>query len=464
VPNILFLTQVLPYPLDAGPKVRAYHMLRHLAGQHRVTLVSFVRPDDRPEYVAHLRGIAAAVHVVPMRRSPLRNLAAGIRGLLNGLPIAIARDDMPEMAALLRRLTADTRFDVIHADQLSMAWWGLLAAYPASSDGHTTASFASFVLRALREPLCLRAPDAPRLLLDEHNAIYRLTERMADEARGPRRWIMRREAAAFRRYEAAMLRAYDAVLTVTTKDRTLLEAIQEAEDSHLPFAICHLQSKLTVIPICIDPETVQPVQRAAQIRNPQSAICNPPTILHLGTMFWPPNVTGVLWFAREVLPLVWRQVAEARFVIVGKNPPAEVQALAADPRITVTGYVADPQPYLAAADAFVVPLFSGGGMRVKILDAWLWGLPIVATPLGAEGIEVRDGENILLAADAPAFAAAVLRLLTDAELNARLRRAGRAWVEQTYSWQAVYPKVDAVYAGLLASKSANQQISKSADE
>jgi glycosyltransferase involved in cell wall biosynthesis len=96
-------------------------------------------------------------------------------------------------------------------------------------------------------------------------------------------------------------------------------------------------------------------------------------------------------------------------------------------------------------------------MRVKILDAWLWGLPIVATPLGAEGIAVRDGENILLAADAPAFAAAVLRLLTDPSLNARLRAAGRAWVEQTYAWQVVYPKVDAVYEKLLAGKSANSK-------
>jgi len=167
-------------------------------------------------------------------------------------------------------------------------------------------------------------------------------------------------------------------------------------------------------------------------------------------MFWPPNVAGVLWFAREVLPLVWRDAPDARFVIVGKNPPAEVQALAADPRIVVTGYVADPLPYLAAADAFVVPLFAGGGMRVKIVDAWLWGLPIVSTPIGAEGIAVQDGENILLAANAAAFAAAVLRLLTDPQLNTQLRAAGRAWVEQTYAWQAVYPKVDAVYARLLA--------------
>ena len=104
-------------------------MLRHLAGTHEVTLVSFVRPDDKPEYVEHLRQIAHAVHTVPMRRSFVLNLRAAVKGLLTGLPIVIARDDMPEMAALLRRLTAETPFDLIHADQLSMAPWGQLAAH-----------------------------------------------------------------------------------------------------------------------------------------------------------------------------------------------------------------------------------------------------------------------------------------------------------------------------------------------
>lgn len=141
-------------------------------------------------------------------------------------------------------------------------------------------------------------------------------------------------------------------------------------------------------------------------------------------------------------------VPNARFVIVGKNPPAEVQALAADPSIIVPGYVSDPTPYLAAADAFIVPLHAGGGMRVKILDAWLWGLPIVSTPIGAEGIELRAGENILIADDAPAFVAAVIRCLTDPALNAHLRAAGRAWVEDRYAWQRVYHKVDEVYARL----------------
>ncbi len=411
--NILFLTQVLPYPLDAGPKVRAYYMLRHLAGQHPVTLVSFVRPDDRPAYVEHLRQFAHAVHTVPIHRSAGRNLRAGVRGLLTGLPVTIVRDEMAEMAALLRRLAAETRFDVIHADQLSMAQWGLLAAQAA--------------------------PRRPQTLLDEHNAIYKLTERIADESTGLRRLIGHREARAFRRYEADMLRRFDAILTVTDQDRSLLlDLFPEPERSQQA-------AKFTTLPICIDPTAVAPVAHPPTYRSTDSPA---PTVLHLGTMFWPPNVAGVLWFAREVLPLVWQQLPAARFVVVGKNPPAEVQALAADPRIEVTGYVADPLPYLAAADAFIVPLFSGGGMRVKIVDAWLWGLPIVSTPIGAEGIELHEGENILIAGDAAAFAAATVRVLTDAELNQRLRLAGRRWVEARYDWRVVYRRVDAVYARL----------------
>ncbi len=185
--RILFLTQVLPYPLDAGPKVRAYHMLRHLAARHEVTLVSFVRSDDTPEAVGHLRGICAAVHTVPIRRSPWRNLRAGIKGIATGLPVVIARDEMAEMAATLRRLASETPFDVIHADQLSMAGYGQMAVRSASGP--------------------LGGPRRPRAVLDEHNAVYVLARRIAQEETGLlRRTIAAREAAAFARYEAAMCR------------------------------------------------------------------------------------------------------------------------------------------------------------------------------------------------------------------------------------------------------------------
>jgi glycosyltransferase involved in cell wall biosynthesis len=417
--RVLFLTQVLPYPLSSGPKIRQYHMLRHLARCHEITLVSFTRADDPPEAIEHLRGICHAVHAVPMRRSLWRNVRAAAEGVLTGLPMVIARDKMAEMEATLWRLVTEQArygrrpYDIIHADQLSMAWWGRLAARMGGTP-------------------------RPHTLLDEHNAIYLLAQRMADtEHNSLRRAIMAREARAFRRYETDMCRAFDALLTVTEEDREHLLALFPADERE------RLAQKFTVVPICVDPEQVSPVAH----RNGGA-----PTVLHMGTMFWPPNVHGVLWFAREVLPLIHEEVPEARFVVVGKNPPPEVQALAHDPRVEVTGYVADPMPYLEAADAFVVPLHAGGGMRVKIVDAWLWGLPMVSTPIGAEGIWCRDGENILLAKDAGAFAQATVQLLTDGELNERLRLNGRAWVEEHYAWQKVYQQVDQVYARLLGTR------------
>jgi len=196
------------------------------------------------------------------------------------------------------------------------------------------------------------------------------------------------------------------------------------------------------VPISVDPDEIALVGYRDD---------GPPSIVHVGTMFWPPNVHGVLWFAREVLPLVHRQVPEARFVVVGKNPTAEVLALAEDPHVDVTGYVRDAEltAHLERASAFAVPLHAGGGMRVKILDAWLWGLPVVSTSIGAEGIDVLNGENVLIADGAPAFAEATVRALTDRALNARLRANGRAWVESHYAYPVVYRKVDQVYDRLL---------------
>ncbi len=411
--HILFLTQVLPYPLNSGAKIRQYYMLRHLARHHAVTLVTFTRADDPPDAIEHLRGICHAVHPVPMRRSPWRNVRAAAKGMLTGLPMVVARDEMAEMETTLRQLVTEQTFSLIHADQLSMAWWGKLAAK-------------------------LAGPPRPRTLLDEHNAIYLLTRRMADTECNPaRRAIMAREAHAFTRYEAEMCRTFDALLTVTEEDREHLLALFPPDERE------RLADKFTVVPICVDPEQVSPVVHQDS---------GNPTVLHLGTMFWPPNVHGVLWFAREVLPLIHQQVPEARFVVVGKNPPADVSALAADARVEVTGYVADPMPYLEAADAFVVPLHAGGGMRVKIVDGWLWGLPIVSTSIGAEGIACRDGDNIMLADDASAFAQATVRLLDNSELNRQMRSNGRTWVETHYAWQVVYERVDEVYAQLLDAK------------
>ena len=164
-----------------------------------------------------------------------------------------------------------------------------------------------------------------------------------------------------------------------------------------------------------------------------------------------------MWFAEEVLPLVLAEVPAAQFTIAGKNPPAQVEALAAPGspvagHVEVTGFVADPNPLLRRSRAFIVPVRAGGGMRVKILDGWRWGIPMVSTTVGAEGIAVRNGigreANIVLADDAPAFAEAVVRLLVDEALGDTLRSNGREWVRAHYDWRTAYRQVDGLYGAL----------------
>lgn len=398
--RVLFLTQILPYPLDSGARVRQYYVLRYLARSHHVTLASFVRADDRPEHVAHLQEFCGSVHTVPMARSRGRDVRAGAKGLLSGRPIVIERDTIAEMQALVEGLIAREGCDVVHADQVSMAQYGLLGR-------------------------------GPRRVLDLHNAMYMVTERLAQHEPNPlKRLITRREARALARYEAGLGLRFDRVVFVTDEDRRAIEARMRGRE-------LEARARFSTIPICVDTDdkpVVAPVEA-------------PHRVTALGTMFWPPNAEGVLWFAREVWPRVHGECPQARFTVVGKNPPAEVQALHGVNGVEVTGFVADPAPLLAETAAFVVPLRAGGGMRVKIVDAWCWGLPIVSTAIGAEGIAVRDGENILLA-DAPAaFAAAVACVLREPALAHALRANGRRWVEERYDWRRVYQAWDEVYAG-----------------
>lgn len=408
--RILFLTQVLPYPLTSGANTRAYYVLRHLSQRHDITLASFVRADDDEEAIAHLGSFCRVVHVVPMKRSRLKDLAAGVQGVVSGRPAIIIRDRLATMEGLLSQLVGEQPFDVVHADQTSMAQYALYAHSAAPSDA------------------------APATILDQHNALYKLVERQSSYEAWPWRTLWRREARALAAYERKLLSSFDQVLTVTEQDKRALLALSP-ETQRVALA-----EKISPIPICIDPGSQVILRRSAKGAQ----------IVHLGTMFWPPNIHGVLWFASQVLPLIWREIPEARFIVAGRRPPAEVLALAdhgtdQGGEIVVTGFVPDPRPMLEQSQVFVVPVRAGGGMRVKIVDAWLWGMPVVSTTIGAEGLNARDGENILLADDPEEFARAVIRVLRNPDVAASMRVAGRAWVERHFDYRQRYDQLDSVY-------------------
>ena len=178
-------------------------------------------------------------------------------------------------------------------------------------------------------------------------------------------------------------------------------------------------------------------------KRPIAPTANAQRVTFLGGLHWPPNAAGVQWFVDHVWPLVLTHRPDAILTIIGKQPPAGLANN--QPNVEITGYVPTVEPLLAETAAFVVPLHAGGGMRVKIVDAWAWGLPIVSTTIGAEGICYQDGEDLLIADSAESFATAIINLLTDQTLNQTLRTNGRQRVERDYAWRRVYPQWEAIY-------------------
>lgn len=391
--NILFLSQLLPLPLDAGPKIRAYYVLRYLAeAGHDVTLLCFVRPGDRAGDIEALGRYCTTVETVPLQRSRWKDAYDGLCSLVSTTPFLIRRDWLPAMDARRRQVMASRRFDAVHADQLWMA------AYAPAAPGS-----------ALR-------------VLDQHNAVFKVPARLAANQSNPViRTLLAREAANLEAFERRTMQDFDRVVWVTREDRDAFEP--EAD-----------RAGQSVIPIAVDPQERPPVRRIDPFR-----------VTFLGGLHWPPNAEGVRWFADQVWPAVARAVPGAVFTIIGKPPMGSVLPGGAGSRIEVTGYVDDVTRYIAETAAFVVPLRTGAGMRVKILDAWCWGLPVVSTPIGAEGLDATDGEHLLLAETADAFASHVIGVLRDRALAARLSDGGRAVVEQRYDWRQVYQAWDQVY-------------------
>jgi glycosyltransferase involved in cell wall biosynthesis len=392
-PRVLLLTQVLPYPPDSGPKVKTWNLIKCLARDYELTLVSFVRGDQAADAL-HLARHCAAVWTVPLRRGLVNDLWSLARSLVERQPFVMVRDDRAVMRRLVARLSAGTRFDVVHADQLNMAQYAA------------------------------RVPGA-RKVLDAHNALWLLYKRLWHlMPRGVPRALLGRDWRLLRAYEGEVCLTFDAVVAVNDEDRSALEEVAPAV------------SRITVLPIAIDTDELRPLTRDPGANH----------IVYVGTMYWPPNRDAVLWFVRDVYPRIRAVRPDVVFDVIGARPGRRIRGLTGDAAsIRVTGYVADPTPYLERAGAVIVPLRAGGGMRVKILTALAQGLPVVSTSLGCTGLAVESGQHLLIADTAEDFAQAALRVLGDRQLASQLARNGRVLVETRYDYRVVGPRLRAWY-------------------
>lgn len=416
--RILFLAQIVPYPPDAGPRVKTWNVLRYLAQRgHEIVLATYVRPEERAS-IGELQRVCTEVHAVPLDRSRVRDVLYWLISLVSGRPFLVERDDRQAMRSVVEQLMDEQCFDVVHADQLTMAQFAPseLAPNANGSAGNAPAG-------------------RPRLILDAHNAVWTVVDRMRKTAAGPLRPLLALETGRVRRYEGETVHAFDHTLAVSEVDRRALLQAAQSENG----AGSDVADRIAVVPIAVDTDRLQPLERDPSSKN----------IVTLGTLHYPPNADGIRWFLSAVFPQVRKRVPEATLTIIGKNPPDDLWRLARDfhGAVQITGYVPDLEPYLRQAAALVVPVRAGGGMRVRILEGFARAMPMVTTTVGLEGIDAHPDRDILVADREAEFAGAVVRLLQDQKICQRLALNGRELAVSRYDWRVVLQELDKAYAG-----------------
>jgi sugar transferase (PEP-CTERM/EpsH1 system associated) len=388
-------------PPDTGGKIRSFNILKQLARKHDITLFTFY-----PEHSGDLHPAGSEMFsklvCVPLPLPPRRSLgeyARYARMLLAGRPFTIDKYFYPEVRRRYTALLASTAFDLIVCDFI----------FPA--------------------PL-IEWKTPPSKILFTHNVEAQVWARHSKIASNPvvklACWL---ESRALQRAERRYVQLADYVLAVSENDRA---SFAQYADPH----------RISVIPTGVDTEYFQPGVPSGSVPE------QPDTTVFTGSMDWMPNEDGVAYFVEKILPLIRREIPEAAFWAVGRRPPRRLQSLASH-SVVVTGAVEDIRPYLAKAALCVVPLRSGSGTRIKIFEAMAMGKAVVSTSMGAEGLPVRHGDNIILADDPADFARQVVDLLRDPPRRQQLGHAARQLVEENYGWPAVAAYFDRIIQAAL---------------
>ena len=395
--RVLFVTPYLPAPPDFGGAIRMYALIREVAKAHEVTILSLAGPGDDPALTERELGTTIAVRVPWTGRQP---------------PSAAKR--LGQLRALFSPRSAQHR-QMIHP-ALQSALDRLLREQPVE-----LVQF-EFSLTALYRLPC----DLP-VVLDVHNVEHDLVRQIARHGSVIRRWFNGIEWRKLRRDEIEAWRRASLCLATSVADSQVIEAATGRT--------------AIVIPNGIDLERVP--------RRPLT-LGRPERLVFVGTLRYWPNAEGLRFFVSRVLPLLRARIPSVEFVAVGADPPAELAAMARAAGVRLVGRVPDPQPWLERAGIVVVPLLSGGGTRLKILEAFAAGRPVVSTRLGAAGLEVEDGVHLLLADSPEEFAQAVTRLVESPQLRESLVENAWRLVNQRYRWTTIGQRLLDTYDRLIS--------------
>ncbi|HKY81702.1 MAG TPA: TIGR03087 family PEP-CTERM/XrtA system glycosyltransferase [Sphingobium sp.] len=396
--EILFLCHRIPFPPDRGDKIRSYHLLRRLAEIAPVHVGCFADDDRDMGFAGDMASITASQRVLKRDRS---RVVAGLTGLAKGQPLLVSLFDHPGLHRWVGRTLSERPIAAVVGYSVQMAHF-----VPALPRG------VRFVMD----------------YVDFDSAKYASYGAAGGGLMG---WIHRREARLLLDFERA------------TAARSDISAfVSEAEASLFRSASGLDADRVVAIDNGVALDYFDPAARFAPIDRGHGHL-----LVFTGQMDYRPNIEAVESFVRDTLPAIRAVHPEARFAIVGRNPPARVEALAKAPGVIVTGAVPDVRGWIAAADVVVAPLRIARGIQNKVLEAMAMARPVVASPQAAEGIDAADGAHLLVASDPADETRKVNALLDDPERAERLGRAARARMEDRYRWSATLRDLPAMLFG-----------------
>lgn len=390
--KILHITYESPFfPGGSGGQTRQFNLLRNLAEQHDI---DYVGPATNGAVLNILQQLFRTI-MIPEENFFLRQAGSLAKRVNRGYPSCVLHHEKLKVLLMtqVRNALKREKYDIVNVEHTNIAHW--LAPIK------TTA----------------------KKILVAHNVKTVMWERYLKQSSETTRNKLYRDYKKLMGYEKENLNCYDGIIAMSETDKGYLHKL------------CGDELPVHVIPNGVDCEYFAPIH----------AERDGTTLVFTGTMNHPPNDEGIQYFCKKIFPRILGKNPHVKLLIVGSSPSRKVQALADGNSIKVTGFVPDTRPYLASADVIIVPLLTGSGTRLKILEAMAMGKAVVSTPLGAEGIACTHGENILLADTPEEFSDRVLGLLGNRSRAESIGLKARVLACAGYSWKDLSQKLEDVY-------------------
>jgi sugar transferase (PEP-CTERM/EpsH1 system associated) len=394
--RILILTSRLPYPPDRGDRSRVFNFIKHLSRAHELSLASFIAKESEQEHLASLQSFCQDMRVVII--SQLRSMLSVLCNLWRRDPLQVLYYRSAAMRRLVDQMLVENQFDVIYVHLFRMA------------------------------PYVADRPDLYRVV-DLTDIISQEIVRSMPYRGLVSRLVYRLETPRIQRYERHVAEIFEETWLISEADKRVLSTTCSA-------------ANIRVVPIGIDEDRLYPTGQP----------CEPNSLIFVGHLRVFHNVDAVTHLVQDVLPLVRQQIPSCTLKIVGANPNSQVQRLASDSAVTVTGFVPDLNDHLNRAAVFVAPLRFAAGVQTKVLEAMAVARPVVTTSVVNIGLGAQQGQEVLVADDAATMANQIITLLRDEQLRIQIGYAGLEFIRRNYTWDRVVKRMNAIEERLSAKR------------